>query len=257
MIEKTYNPGDLLFQEGDSGEDAFLIKEGSVEILTDYSTTPKRMGVVGPGAVLGEMSLIEERPRSRTARAVDKVAVTRMTRSDFHKLLLSDPERCTSYLRSLFERLRNLEGQLQQLTAQGHEIGMKEAAKLQVKLFPLSRRTAQMLSESGVVISSFPWRLGRASEADEQEAFDLNDFWILDEQPFQVSRNHMLFDCLANGQIVIRDRGSKLGTVVNETVLGGRSHNRKEVELDSGDNVVILGTWKSPWRFRVRVEELN
>jgi hypothetical protein len=51
---------------------------------------------------------------------------------------------------------------------------------------------------------------------------------------------------------MVKDRGSHLGTVVNEKPVGGRSPN-SEVRLEEGDNVIIVGGWMSPYQFRVSV----
>ncbi len=255
MSTHHFNQGDFLFREGDVGDHAFLLECGEVEVLKfSANGDTRRLGTVGPGDVLGEMSLIDERPRSRSARAISEVKASRITQEEFQQLLVSDPSKCFRYLRSLFERLRTLEAKIEEQTQEDRETAGKTPGNFLLRLFPLSRKTAQMLPEEGLAVETFPCRLGRASEAKEPEALALNDIWLLDEVPFHVSRNHMLFDLEEDGRYIVRDRGSKLGTIVNEHLLGGESKNRKEAALDFGDNVVILGNWKSPFRFRVKLE---
>lgn len=244
---KAFAAGEVVFRPGDPGDRAYLVEEGRFEIL-DGET---RLTVAGPGDVFGEMGLIEERPRKYTARAVTAGRAAALTREQFERDLLHDPAKARHYLGRLFERLRELSDRL----VHGGDAPVEPAAgpKLRVTLHPLTRRAAEVLPEGGLELWKFPFRIGRATEADEREALDLNDLWLLDTKPFQVSRNHMLIDAVGEKKVVLRDRGSYLGTVVNELIIGGPSPTR-EVELHAGDNVVVVGTIGSPYQFRAYVE---
>ena len=120
-------------------------------------------------------------------------------------------------------------------------------------LWPLSRHTARLLPKEGLLINSFPFRLGRPEEAHENPPPSLNDLWLLDKVPFLVSRNHLTVLLVDGARYVVQDRGSHLGTIVNERKIGGNSPF-KEVELEDGDNVIILGHASSPFKFRAAVE---
>jgi len=249
MPRATFKAGELVFKEGEPSDHAFLLESGTVEILRGYPDAPRAVGTVGPGEVFGEMGLIDDRPRRGTAKAVTDVQLTRLTREEFSRVLLSDPQQCLQYLRSLFERLRVLEAQLDSAAGPAAPREGKATGQFKLTLFPVGEHAAGLLSEKGVVISTFPFRLGRASEAREPGALDLNDLWLLDRPPFNVSRNHMAFDLAGDSRYVVRDRGSQLGTTVNEGRIGGDSPAR-EAELREGDNVIVLGARGSPFRFR-------
>src|SRR5436309_3018485 len=87
--------------------------------------------------------------------------------------------------------------------------------------------------------SETAYRIRRASESNEREALDLNELWLLDRKPFTVSRNHLAIDRSEDGSLIVTDRGSHLGAIVNETHIGGKAPNQSAPLLD-GDNVVIL-----------------
>jgi CRP/FNR family transcriptional regulator, cyclic AMP receptor protein len=249
MSERRFQPGDIFFRPGDRSEAAYLIQSGQVEILFGDVTKPTRAATLGPGAVFGEMALVEERPHSATARAVSAGVATRMSRADFEHDLLSDPARCRAYLRSLFERLRQLSGPL-------GEMPTPPAGPVQYKvtIHPLTHKAADCLPDDGLTVTQFPFRIGRATEADEREALDLNELWLLDEKPFNVSRNHLSIDRDEGGGLIVIDRGSHLGTTVNETQVGGKSR-RKVAPLTPGDNVLVVGGAKSPYQFRLVVQQ--
>src|ERR1700722_899950 len=82
MTEQEFDAGHVFFRPGDSGDRAYLLHEGKVELLTGAVEAYTRVGLFDPGAVFGEMALIEERPRVYTARAVTAGRATAMTRDE-------------------------------------------------------------------------------------------------------------------------------------------------------------------------------
>src|SRR5262245_17799864 len=108
MRTRHFSAGETIFSEGDCSDEAYVLRSGRVEVLKDAPGGPLRLAVLGQGDVLGEMGLLDERPRSATARAVEPVVVDAVSRSEFVSLLLHDPGRSLDLLRALFERLRTM-----------------------------------------------------------------------------------------------------------------------------------------------------
>lgn len=275
MTEVNFTPGAWIFRSGDQGDRAFLVRQGEVELLSEAGASPMRMAVVGVGKVFGEMSLVEERPRSLSARAVTAVNAVALSREDFERLLVSDPTKTRLYLKSLFERLRSLTAKVAELTAvpaaaaQAEELvpmaepvgpvafptapGQAVNENIPtVVVHPLTRKAAETLPDEGLWVTSFPLRIGRAPGANESDSLDLNDLWLLDEKPYNVSRNHCEIALDDQNRVMVRDRGSHVGCIVNEQVIGGRAPYGY-TRLHPGDNVMILGGRMSPYQFRVTV----
>lgn len=248
MSERKFQPGEVFFRPGDASDTAYLIQSGQVEVLFGDPNKPARSAVLGPGMVFGDMGLVEERPHSATARAVTAGVATTMDRAQFERDLLQDPAQCRAYLRNLFERLRQLSGVFGDAP-----VPPSPAVKHRVVFRPLTRKTAEVLPEDGLTVTQFPFRIGRASESNEREALDLNELWLLDRKPFTVSRNHLSIDRGEDGGLVVNDRGSHLGAIVNEMHIGGKTA-LQSAPLVEGENVVILGGSKSQYQFRVTVE---
>ena len=61
--------GTMLFNEGDAGNAAFLIKSGSIEVFRFRDGGEQVVANLGPGDLLGEMSALDRRPRTAGARA--------------------------------------------------------------------------------------------------------------------------------------------------------------------------------------------
>jgi CRP-like cAMP-binding protein len=281
MDEMEFEAGHLFFVAGDSGDAAWLVQEGEVELLTGPAGSLVRVKLARPGDVFGEMALVDERPREVTARALKAGRVVAVSRDEFEASLLQAPLPILECVRALFERLRSAiggdepgillaeeaflaEGSLPtdsglQASGQGgpapseFPVAQGRAGEWSVSIHPLTRKAAETLPDEGLLVTQFPLRVGRAAAADESEALALNDLWLLDDEPFNVSRNHCEIYVDGVGPAV-RDRGSALGCVVNETAIGGRGKLRS-CGLEPGDNVVIVGSRVSPYQFRVVVEK--
>ncbi len=272
MTEQAFEAGHVFFRPGDSGDRAYLLHDGQVELLTGSVQAYTRVGLFEPGDVFGEMALIEERPRVYTARAVTAGRATTMTRDEFEHLLTHDPARTRQYLRSLFERLRSLAARLTgEVELVGERapsalvpiaepvrptplelpVGTGKPAGWVIVVHPLTRKAAETLPDAGLLVTRFPLRIGRVTDPNEREALDLNDLWLLDNMPYNVSRNHCEIDVGREGPVV-RDRGSYLGCIVNDEPVGGRAV-MSYARLDPGDNVLVIGSRMSPYQFRVFV----
>src|SRR5262249_53938297 len=68
FFEKVYHAGDVIFEEGDPGRALFVVVEGSVEITRATAKGPVVLNTLGPGDAFGELALIDDFPRSATAR---------------------------------------------------------------------------------------------------------------------------------------------------------------------------------------------
>ena len=89
---KTFPVGEYIFKEGSCGSRAFVVESGEVEIVKSVSGQEKVIGKVSPGAIFGEMALIDDRPRMASARASKGSSVIVISRPMFQaKLDNTDP----------------------------------------------------------------------------------------------------------------------------------------------------------------------
>ncbi len=92
LVIRSYAPGEILFHEGDVGRALFILESGRVEVSrkpTDGASEP--LAILNPGDYFGEMSLLDERPRSATAAAMDPVRVHLLYKTELEKLIRHVP----------------------------------------------------------------------------------------------------------------------------------------------------------------------
>lgn len=256
MQKREFPAGQTIFAEGDASGEAFIVRSGRVEILKAALGGQIRLAILGPGDVLGEMGLLEDRPRSATARTLDKVTVDAIARDEFLRLLLDEPGEALELLRALFERLRTVN----QMLADADKESKIAHALPRVVIYPLNADASQVLPEGGLEVDRFPFRFGRVPVSREEKTLAFNDVELPDARPHRLSLNHFAVD-LDGSEVVVRDRGSRQGTFVNGLRIGA-GERRDQAVLKAGDNEVEIGAIasdfavaKNPYRFKILVEQ--
>jgi CRP-like cAMP-binding protein len=108
-VRESFEPGSTLLVQGEAGKAAYLILNGQVEISTAEAGP---IGEAGPGALLGEVAMIGERPYSVTATAVDTVSTARIDRDLFMRLAREFPEFGTAVFGVISRQLDGVMGDL-------------------------------------------------------------------------------------------------------------------------------------------------
>jgi CRP/FNR family transcriptional regulator, cyclic AMP receptor protein len=101
MFERTYETDELIFEEGQPGAALFLILDGKIAIEICRETSTTRLAVLGRGAFFGEMALLDETPRSATARALERTRTLALYRNDLNGLVYRHPRTACRIYRSL------------------------------------------------------------------------------------------------------------------------------------------------------------
>lgn len=102
LVGRTYRPSEILFKEGDIGRALFIIESGEVEVSRlspqDHHV---RLAILKAGDYFGEMSIIDEQPRTATAVALDQVRVYLLYKAEMDKLLRRAPRIAASIMTHL------------------------------------------------------------------------------------------------------------------------------------------------------------
>lgn len=253
MTERHFNAGELIFREGEESDRAYIIRTGKVEIFKRIEQGTVLLATLGPGEIFGEMGVFEDLPRTAYAAAVTPVLVQQVERQQFFALMSSQPEEVVMIVRVLMERLRDSNRKVTTLMNKQARFQLargNEAPPLtRLMVVPLTAHLKERMPQGGVNTTTLPFRVGGLPKGEDPNPLDWNNLYVRDVDMAVFSRNHFAIQRNEQG-VFISDRGSRSGTIVNETAIGGgREHY--QAPLRFGDNIVIAGNEDSPYRFSI------
>jgi|CXWL01.1.fsa_nt_gi CRP-like cAMP-binding protein len=117
-----FDAGELIFREGDLGTEMFIVQEGRVEISKKVAGDVQKLAIFEKGDFFGEMSLLEELPRTATAKAMLPSKLIEINGTTFDRMLRSNPEIAVRMMRKLSRRLRETDRLLQERGAGGGHV---------------------------------------------------------------------------------------------------------------------------------------
>ncbi len=106
--------GDYLFKEGDEGDEAYVIKEGQLEVLKESSGRDVLLAVRETSDVIGEMALLEESPRMATVRARTESVLIAISKEQLDHLLATSVSAARAMFYTILGRWRGTETMLRQ-----------------------------------------------------------------------------------------------------------------------------------------------
>jgi CRP/FNR family cyclic AMP-dependent transcriptional regulator len=111
LRERPLRRGQILLREGDSGDEMFLVRSGSLVISKGVTGRVEQvLARVGPGDFFGEMALFDRSPRSATIQADSDTMLLILDRAGLSKLTEVSPRAAAAFFESLviifIERLR-------------------------------------------------------------------------------------------------------------------------------------------------------
>lgn len=104
---QRFRAGEVIFRKGDPGTSMMSIVKGRVKIsATSPGGGEAVLAILGPGEVLGEMAVLDDKDRSATATTLEACEVMVLQKSDIVTIMDQNPSVCMRLLRILSERLR-------------------------------------------------------------------------------------------------------------------------------------------------------
>jgi len=228
--------GDIIFSEGEIGNEMFIIQSGTVELLKTIGKDTKVLATLEKGDFFGEMSVLEDLPRTASARAKSDVELVRINGATFDSMLKGNTEIAVRMMRKLSRRLREVTAMLEE--SLGHAVQEPEPEEA-----PAPRRPAPAARERD---------LCRLVSAEQEMEFFLNregdtlvgrsdpvtgitpdiDLTPLDPQR-STSRRHAKLYQMGGHFYVMEEIGVMNGTFVNDH----RVATGTPVPLQAGDTL--------------------
>jgi hypothetical protein len=256
-MRRTFEQGEVLFRQGDPSDVAIQILSGSAEVLRQAGDDAIVLGTVQAGEFVGEMGVLEDRPRSATVRAAAPLEAELIARQDFLERVIAEPELARKLLVRMSARLRDVEDMLTRIYTHGAEETARDwlpapaAAAARITLAAATKRARAVVGGEPIAIDRLPFTVGRRPEEGQAAPAITPDLAIPEPAPYRLSRAH--FSLLEEGgEVVVRDLGSTLGTLVNNRSIG-RDFPLDSVPLRQGENTIVAGGTGSPFVFAVTV----
>ncbi|MDR0540300.1 MAG: cyclic nucleotide-binding domain-containing protein [Spirochaetaceae bacterium] len=102
---RKYPRNNIICSEGESGEDMYIIQMGCAKITKIANGAEVILAVLNPGDIFGEMALLESKPRSATAAAIEDCTVMVVSKSNFEALAASKPQIVSRLTQMLADRI--------------------------------------------------------------------------------------------------------------------------------------------------------
>lgn len=250
MQERTLEPGQIVYREGEEADALYIIREGEVEVLRAHGDDKVRLAVLRKGMMFGEVGIIRNAPRSTTTRTLTDVTLVTLPRADFLAAFREDNPLALQILRSLSERLVAVDTELV-----AHRVFTDPArfeAIKQIRVHAASPDVERQIGTEGIVVDQLPFRVGRQVIPGNDIGSDEGELLLYVPKSGRISPIHFAIE-RKDDHLVLRDLSSHLGTLVN----GVRVAHFEQSEtspLHFGENMVHAGGMDSPYRFHILVE---
>jgi CRP-like cAMP-binding protein len=100
--------GQALFREGEPGDVMYVLITGTANIVVGGAVIEE----AGPGALLGELALIDAAPRAATVVATTDCRLAPLNKEQFHTLIRGTPYFATEVMKVMADRLRRMDGRM-------------------------------------------------------------------------------------------------------------------------------------------------
>lgn len=247
--------GEAVFREGDPGDAMYVIESGSIDILS-RSRGNAPLARLGTGDFFGDMSMLEDRPRSADAVAHEASRVLRIDRAEFADLLHQNAEIGIRIMRKLAARQRRVEKELDKALAElarmrnAAEAPRAEASQAPLEIAAPEAAAAPAAPAQQVAVPAAPaFQFRHASGHAFPLTSDSGEMLIGRPDPVtgtnpdidlatqdetrSMSRRHARLVAIEGGWALREEVGTVNGTFVN----GKRIGTGESVPLSAGDRV--------------------
>ena len=113
---KKYAPGQMVFAKEDLGDNFFVVKSGRIKIFTTVGSDKKKtFAFLKKGDFFGEMSLLGCKTRSASAQAAEESELFVISKKNFKRLVLENPDFTLKLLHTLAERLNKCNKEIESM----------------------------------------------------------------------------------------------------------------------------------------------
>jgi len=108
LFGRIYQKGDVLFREGEAGEDMYIIQSGAVEVSRHQGEEKIHLNFLEKGDFFGEMALVDNQPRSATATAISRTRLLPVSKNIFTERTVQDGDTVLFLIQAICRRIDRL-----------------------------------------------------------------------------------------------------------------------------------------------------
>ena len=112
LDQRSYQIGDVIFNEGDTSSEMFIVQEGTVAVMKEVAGRPVFLATLQRGDFFGEMPLFDRQPRHATCYALTPTRLLAIKSGELLIKLRRDPTFALEMLQAMSRRIRYLEEQV-------------------------------------------------------------------------------------------------------------------------------------------------
>ena len=166
-FERTFNGGEVIIREGDTGNTFFQLLEGKVGVFKNYDKADEvQVAVIEPGQYFGEMAVIETYPRSSTVVAIGDVKVVEIPAEALNEYFTQNPDKILSIMEVFGSRIKKMTDDANEAKKALDDVRRTNSKDKYLGFF------AQMAQQS-IYLTSKNFRLERPSAEELREASKL------------------------------------------------------------------------------------
>ena len=221
-------PGDYLFREGEFGQTAYLIDEGTIELVKFTGDQQTVLAELEKGALFGEMAIIENSARSASARAKTNCTLSIITEDKLKKHLSSSPNVALDMMRKLAGYARSANEKLTRDAFDAEALEKQDEAKSEVRkkdAKSLDFQTKRTLREFNDDIDEF-------SEISPKRSLTISGILII-----CLVLAFGIWASIAKIDVPVSSRGMIMTSIPNVDVQSNYSSVVKQILIKEGDSI--------------------
>jgi CRP/FNR family cyclic AMP-dependent transcriptional regulator len=113
----TYHGDQVLFHQGEPGDAAYIVLNGEAAVTVDSPSGPLTVAKLGRNAIVGEIAILCDVPRTATVKAIGELVTLRISKELFLRLIMEFPQIGLEIMRVLANRLERTTQQLREAMA--------------------------------------------------------------------------------------------------------------------------------------------
>lgn len=188
LAQKVHKRGlqkdEILFNKGDEGNALYIINSGWVKVFTkDRQGGDVVLNQVGIGEIIGEMSLLDNEPRSAGVIALEETTVLELKRDAFMELLTQQPDMAMAVIRHFSSRMRYNTTYIEKITEMSKRVAKGDYSfiedtqpiNLRQQLMSDQDKVGQLLSEFFTMVQGVKDREDELKKQVEKLTFQIDE----------------------------------------------------------------------------------